>query len=361
MTKSAKKASRGDPGASPLECWSRRGFMAMTGAATLAGPGTLLGLLAAENVPADYEAIKANKTREIPDITRVIEGWTIYTDGLEKVYLHFPRLNRRAEAQVGFQTRTQGGQAVEAETRAGFMLQASLPNTARLAIYGPTFVADKEIHSDADKLVQGLKILVDGRLVWSGASCHCAATGPEFSIAEAGALLAELKRGTVLQLAVSLAGRRLYTLSCDLKGAPEAVAAAEAEMAFRRQAKAEGRREAPKSYGYGGKVGAVKVVCSAMNAHYGFGAFRNRIWLAYSASHLTPAHERGYHRWATPLVRFSYGGDTPARRLVRASIEHIARERTADIWAEMRGSRRRPLGRAYRFVLEPMSWLLGRL
>lgn len=107
-----------------------------------------------------------------------------------------------------------------------------------------------------------------------------------------------------------------------------------------------------------------KVVCSAMNRAYGFGAFRNAVWLRYS-ERLTPAHERGYHALALPMIRFAYGGETgrraPARRALRAALEHLARERTADIWAEMRGGRRRWRGRLYRAVLEPLCWAVGRL
>lgn len=111
--------------------------------------------------------------------------------------------------------------------------------------------------------------------------------------------------------------------------------------------------------------GGGKIVCTAMNEAYGFGGFRNAIWLRYAREHLTPSHQTGYHVLFRPLVAFAYhapdatGVSRKARSWVRASLEHIARERTADLWAEMRGSPRRPLGRAYRSVLEPVCYLVG--
>ena len=62
---------------------------------------------------------------------------------------------------------------------------------------------------------------------------------------------------------------------------------------------------------------------------------------------------------ALPLIRVAYGSDTHTARALRATLEHMARERTADIRAEMRGGRRRPLGRLYRAILEPLSYGLG--
>jgi hypothetical protein len=60
-----------------------------------------------------------------------------------------------------------------------------------------------------------------------------------------------------------------------------------------------------------------------------------------------------------PLIRKAYGSDERSARIVRKSIEHIVRERTADIRAEMRGAKRRPLGRFYRATLEPLCYALG--
>lgn len=104
--------------------------------------------------------------------------------------------------------------------------------------------------------------------------------------------------------------------------------------------------------------GGGKIVCTAMNEAYGFGSFRNQIWLKYSADRLTKAHEVGYHALFLPLVDIGYKKDV---KVVRKALEHIARHRTADIRAEMRGTKRDNLGRMYRFVLEPLCYVVGKL
>jgi len=113
------------------------------------------------------------------------------------------------------------------------------------------------------------------------------------------------------------------------------------------------------SRGGGGEGGGEKIVCTAMNAAYGFGSYRQAIWLAHAARNMTPYHQTGYHLLALPLIRTAYGSETRTARIVRSSIEHMARERTADIRAEMRGGKRRRLGRTYRAVLEPLCYLTG--
>lgn len=111
-----------------------------------------------------------------------------------------------------------------------------------------------------------------------------------------------------------------------------------------------------------GDGGSSKIVCTAMNNAYGFGSFRNAIWLKYSSQHLTKAHEAGYHALFLPLVDYGFKqGDATPNRLVRKCLEHVARHRSADLRAEMRGMKRDALGRAYRFVLEPLCLVVGKL
>jgi hypothetical protein len=110
-----------------------------------------------------------------------------------------------------------------------------------------------------------------------------------------------------------------------------------------------------------GGGGGGKIVCTAMNARYGFGTFRQAIWLEHARKHMTPFHQTGYHLMALPLIRYAYGREDLGARVVRAAMEHMARERTADIWAQKRGTKRRTLGRLYRNILEPLSYGLGRL
>ena len=108
--------------------------------------------------------------------------------------------------------------------------------------------------------------------------------------------------------------------------------------------------------------GRGKIVCTAMNHAYGFGSFRNRIWLAYSAKHLTKAHEAGYHALFLPLVAVGYNqGNKMHNRIVRRVLENIARHRSADLRAEMSGGKRDRIGQAYRFILEPLCYAVGKL
>jgi hypothetical protein len=108
--------------------------------------------------------------------------------------------------------------------------------------------------------------------------------------------------------------------------------------------------------------GGGKIVCTAMNAEYGFGSFRNSIWLAQSKD-LDPAYEKGYHTLFLPLVTYAYkaGEKNALQRILRGVLEHIARHRTADIWKQKRGKNRNNLGMVYRFILEPICYVVGKV
>ena len=123
---------------------------------------------------------------------------------------------------------------------------------------------------------------------------------------------------------------------------------------------------------YGAPTGSVstttqsrgsKIVCTAMNQAYGFGSFRQAIWLQHSATMPNAKTiEKGYHKLFLPVVAFAFSDkQTFARKLVRKVSEHIARHRTADLWKEMRGKRRDPLGRIYRAIIEPMCYVAGKV
>lgn len=103
-----------------------------------------------------------------------------------------------------------------------------------------------------------------------------------------------------------------------------------------------------------------KIVCTAMNQAYGFGSFRQAIWLQYSANNMTKAHEVGYHAIFLPLVDRAYNRGDQNNMLLRKALEHIARHRTADIRAEMKNRKRDTIGRAYRAVLEPLCYVVGK-
>jgi hypothetical protein len=113
--------------------------------------------------------------------------------------------------------------------------------------------------------------------------------------------------------------------------------------------------------GGGDSGGGGKIVCTAMNEAYGFGSFRNKIWLAYAAKNLTKAHEAGYHALFLPLVSAGYKQDKWFSKPLRSVLENIARHRSADLRAEMRGGKRDRVGQAYRFILEPLCYAVGKL
>ena len=124
---------------------------------------------------------------------------------------------------------------------------------------------------------------------------------------------------------------------------------------------------------YGAPVGTVsqsttqqsgggKIVCTMMNEQtYGFGSFRNAIWLKHSENMPNAKiYEKGYHTLFLPLVEFAKG-EGKLNKVVRNVLAHIARHRTADIYKQMRGNKRDTLGRIYRSILEPICYLVGKV
>ena len=103
----------------------------------------------------------------------------------------------------------------------------------------------------------------------------------------------------------------------------------------------------------GGDRSSGKIVCTMMNESYGFGSFRNKIWLKHSKD-LAPEYQKGYHKIFLPLVRLS-----KKSFVVKKVLEHIAVHRTIDIRQESRG-RVHLLGRVYRKILEPICYWVGR-
>jgi hypothetical protein len=104
--------------------------------------------------------------------------------------------------------------------------------------------------------------------------------------------------------------------------------------------------------------GRGKIVCTMMNDSYGFGNFRNKIWLKHSRD-LPKEYEVGYHTIFLPLVKFAKGKGK-LNKTVKKTLEHIARHRTYDLKQEMKG-KTHLLGRAYRKVLEPICFITGKI
>ena len=102
-----------------------------------------------------------------------------------------------------------------------------------------------------------------------------------------------------------------------------------------------------------------KIVCTAMNNAYGFGSFRQTIWLKHSRG-MNPAYQKGYHRIFKPLIKFAYKGNKWYNMAVRKTLEGIARRRTADIWMQQRG-KRHLVGAIERAILEPICYIVGKI
>ena len=99
--------------------------------------------------------------------------------------------------------------------------------------------------------------------------------------------------------------------------------------------------------------GGGKIVCTMMNKTYGFGSFRNKIWLKQSKD-LAPEYQKGYHILFLPLVKVA-----ETNKIIRKILEHIAVHRTIDIRQESRG-KTHMLGRLYRKILEPICYWVGK-
>ena len=91
-----------------------------------------------------------------------------------------------------------------------------------------------------------------------------------------------------------------------------------------------------------------------MNQSYGFGSFRNKIWMKFHKD-LSPEYQRGYHRLFLPLVRIA-----KTNKIIKNILEHIAVHSTIDMRQSMRG-KKHLLGRVYRTILEPLCYITGRI
>jgi len=102
-----------------------------------------------------------------------------------------------------------------------------------------------------------------------------------------------------------------------------------------------------------------KIVCTAMNNAYGFGSFRQAIWLHHSKD-MDPAYQKGYHRIFRPLIKIAYRNTKWYNIVVRRMLEGIARRRTADIWMQKKG-KRHFVGAVERAILEPVCYIVGKI
>ena len=107
--------------------------------------------------------------------------------------------------------------------------------------------------------------------------------------------------------------------------------------------------------GPGDDAGDDKIACTMMNHLYGFGSFRNAVWMRYARDHMPePEWELGYHKVYGPLVKMM-----PAHPWVRKFMRWFARTRTATLRRELRGKRPTFIQAARRVVSRPIVYAVG--
>ena len=100
-----------------------------------------------------------------------------------------------------------------------------------------------------------------------------------------------------------------------------------------------------------------KIVCTMMNESYGFGSFRNKIWMKFHGD-IAPEYQKGYHKLFLPLVSYAkQKGIT--NKIIKNILEHIAVHSTIDMRQTLRG-KTHLLGRIYRKIILPLCYWAGR-
>ena len=109
----------------------------------------------------------------------------------------------------------------------------------------------------------------------------------------------------------------------------------------------------------GAEAGGGKIVCTMMNERYGFGFFRNKIWMKFHEGY-SKDYIKGYHAIFLPLVKIAKG-EGKINTAVRKVLEHMGRHVTADMFKIMKGKKRDTLGRIYRAIFEPTCRIIGKI
>ena len=111
--------------------------------------------------------------------------------------------------------------------------------------------------------------------------------------------------------------------------------------------------------GQGGASGSDsgKIVCTMMNESYGFGSFRNKIWMKFHGN-IAPEYQKGYHKLFLPLVKYAKQKGI-INKIIKNILEHIAVHSTIDMRQTLRG-KRHTLGRLYRKVILPLCYWAGK-
>jgi hypothetical protein len=103
--------------------------------------------------------------------------------------------------------------------------------------------------------------------------------------------------------------------------------------------------------------GRSKIVCTMMNESYGFGSFRNKIWMKFHGN-IAPEYQKGYHKLFLPLVKYAKQKGI-INKIIKNILEHIAVHSTIDMRQTLRG-KRHTLGRLYRKIILPLCYWAGK-
>ena len=105
--------------------------------------------------------------------------------------------------------------------------------------------------------------------------------------------------------------------------------------------------------GEGGEGG--KIVCTAMNQMYGFGSYRNAIWMKYQKDYMSSEeYQLGYHKLIMPLVK-----KMPTNKTIRVILERIAKRRTINLRKEMRGEKLPLYYKSMKYTVRPLFFAVG--
>ena len=107
--------------------------------------------------------------------------------------------------------------------------------------------------------------------------------------------------------------------------------------------------------GEGEGPGGTKIICTEMNNTYGFGSFRNGIWMKYQETYMPrEEYELGYHKLIVPLVK-----RMPTNKHIRKFLETVAKRRTVCLRKEMRGLKTPLWYKLTKVTTRPMFFVVG--
>ena len=98
-----------------------------------------------------------------------------------------------------------------------------------------------------------------------------------------------------------------------------------------------------------------KIICTAMNNMYGFGSYRNAIWMKYQRDYMSSEeYQLGYHKLIMPLVK-----KMPTNKTIRVILERIAKRRTINLRKELRGKKLPLYYKPLKYTIRPLFFAVG--